>query len=391
MIRSPFILVTLLLALVLTACGAPAPNAWPGLAANADLIFVAYNDKVTAVNLADGKERWRFPATNNGETFFADPGVSETTIVVGSEGPLGSSSGALFGVDPATGAQQWCLAFDENAGRRLNCPTTPDATKSILFGIQPPVDNRIIGGITVKDGIAYFGMANTNVYAVEAATGKWRWTFTAAEHPVWAAPLVDDGTVYVASLDHKLYAVDRADGELKWERDLGASLAGTPALMDDTLYVGTFGNQIVALNKENGEPVWTASATNWVWGSPVAQDGRVFAADLNGTLLALDAATGSVTWTQALGGGVRASPALADDLLIVGDRNGALFARRLSDGSEAWRQATVQGGGQLLSAPLVFAEKDLVVVAPYQGQNLLVAYTLSGAPYGPWQAFAPSQ
>jgi hypothetical protein len=39
----------------------------------------------------------------------------------------------------------------------------------------------------------------------------------------------------------------------------------------------------------------------------------------------------------------------------------------------------VQGGGQILSTPLVVPEQDIVLVATYQGSNLLTAYTTSGA------------
>ncbi len=369
--------------------GAPIASAWPGLAANAELAFVANNNRVVAVNLSDGKQRWSFPATpGNGDQFFADPGVSADVIVVGSEGPLSSHSGALFGLDPATGAQLWCLGFDEKAAARLGCPLTPSATKSIVFGLMPPVDNRILGGVTVKDGGAYFGMANNNIYAVDAQTGAYRWEAT-AKHPIWAAPLVTDDTVYVASLDHSLYAFNRADGALRWKQDLGASLAGTPALADGRLYLGTFGNKILALDAASGEQRWSADANNWVWASPTVHAGAVYVTDLSGNLLAVDAQTGRPLWTAKPGGILRGSPAIAGDAVIVGDKDGYVYARSLATGAEVWKQpAAGDNRGQLLGTPLVLPEADLILVAPFSGSNWLVAYTTAGALK--W-AFAPAQ
>ncbi len=381
------------LALFASACVAPPPNSWPGLSANNELAFVAYNHQVIAVNLSDGKQRWAFPPTPGGELFFAEPGVSEEIIVVGSEGTPGQFHGALFGLNPATGAQKWCLALDSRARDRLAtatapCPLIPGGDEATFFGlVMPPVDNRVIGGIVVRDGVAYVGLANNQVIAVDALTGEHRWTFKSTKHPIWTAPLVDETSVYVASLDHSLYALNRRDGSLKWSVDLGASLGGTPALVDGILYVGTFGNKVVALRAADGRELWRAEATNWVWGGPAVRDGVVYYADLAGAVFAVKAGNGQELWRRTPGGKIRNTPALLDDLLFIGDRDSNLFALNTADGALQWTQ-NIPGGGHIYTKPLVIAERDLVIAAVYQGSNLLVAYTPAGA--FKW-AFAPSQ
>jgi outer membrane protein assembly factor BamB len=79
---------------------------------------------------------------------------------------------------------------------------------------------------------------------------------------------------------------------------------------------------------------------------------------------------------------------VAGEALFIGDRDGKLYARSLSSGAEIWTQQEVPGKGQLLASPLVIPEQGLVLVAPYQGSNWLVAYSTAGALK--W-AFAPSQ
>lgn len=376
----------------LAGCSAPPAASWPGLAANAELAFVAYNTRVVAVNLTNGKQAWSFPTSGGTEMFFADPGVSPDMIVVGSEGPANSHSGALFGLDPATGEQQWCLAFDEKAAQRLNCPLTPTATRSVFFGLMPPVDNRLVGGITVADGVAYFGMANHNIYAVNAQTGEYLWEAT-ARHPVWAAPTVAADTVYAVSLDHSLYALDRATGQIQWSQDLGGMLVGAPALTDGTLLVGTFGKQLVALDAaRQGSERWSIPTDNAVWSGPAVVDGVAYFTDLSGGLYAADAATGELVWRQTPGGVLRGTPAVAGGLVFIGDKDGNLYARNASDGAEAWTQKVAgDNPGQILASPVVVPEKELILVAPYQGSNWLVAYTTTGVPTAPKWAFAPSQ
>jgi outer membrane protein assembly factor BamB len=395
--RKFLIPLALVLTLLLAACGAVPANSWPGLSVMGDRAYIAFNTHVYAVNLADGSEVSRFPAAgvNHGELFFSDPGVSQDVIVVGSEGPAASYSGALFGLDPNNlNTVKWCLVFDQKAQQRLstfNCKATPDATQSIIFGIAPAVDNRLIGGIALVDGVAYFGMANNKVYAVNAATGEYRWRFDQATHPVWAAPLVDDGTVYVASLDHTLYALSSADGSVKWQKDLGSSLAGTPALANGTLYIGTFGNEVYALDAATGNAKWSQPfrATNWVWGGPTMAEGVVYVSDLGGGVFALEAATGAQQWKTVLPAPVRASPAVSGGVVFIGDKDGVFHRLNAATGAEISKpEIPGDNKGQLLNMPVIVPDRDLVLVATYQGTNLLNAYDLNGNFKWP---FAPTQ
>jgi outer membrane protein assembly factor BamB len=380
------VLLGLVLALAVAGCGAAPTQTWPGLATNGELAFIAQGQQVRAIRIADGVQAWAFPATpsNTAGIFAADAGVGDGIIVVGSEGPAGQYSGVLYGLDPS-GAQQWCLAFDQKGAQRTSCPLAQGGTQAGFLGLSRAVDNRIVGGVTVAGGLAYVGLASGAVYAVDAATGRDQWHFN-ADRDVWAAPLVHDGRVYVASLDHHLYALDAARGELLWSKDMGAALAGTPSLSSDgdTLYVGTFGSALYALRSASGDEIWSFATTNWVWSGPALDDGMLYFTDVAGVVFAVDAATGTEVWRIQPGGKMRARPALAGDLVVVGDRDGTLWALDRATGAQVWSQSLA---GQLLAAPLVVGET--VLVAPFNGENLLVAYSLAGDAVR-W-AFAPSR
>jgi len=376
-------------AILLAACGAAPSQTWPGLTTNGEIAYVASGQQVHAVRVADGSQAWVFPAviSNTTGVFVADPGLSADIIVVGSEGPTGSYSGILYGLNAADGLQQWCLAFDAKGVTRTGCPLATGGTEAGLFGLSPAVDNRIVGGLAMADGVAYVGLANGKFFAVDAATGRDQWQFK-AERDIWAPPLVASDNVYVTSLDHHVYALDTATGTLRWKRDLLAAVAGTPTLSEDgeTIYVGTFGSELYALDAQTGELRWATpfKAVNWIWAGPTLSEGVLYFTDVAGNVYAVEAATSTALWMVKPGGLMRAAPAVAGDLLYVGDRDGNLFGLNRSDGSLNWPQTLK---GQLL-APILIAN-DLVLVAPFSGENLLVGYSTDGKTVP--LAFAPTK
>ena len=363
-----------LVGLLLAACGRGPAQAWPGVAADSQWAYIAQGQQVHAVTLADGKQAWAFPtaANNNISQIVSDPGVGADVIVVGSEGASGTYSGIAYGLDRATGQQKWCLAFDQKGASGQNCPLAQGSVGGGFLGIGPAVDDRILGGVTLTNGMAYFGLASGMVYAVDAETGKDLWHFK-TERDVWAAPLAAGDVVYVTALDHHVYALDRATGALRWTKDLGAAVAGEPAYANGTLYVGTFGNRLVALDAANGNERWSFTANNWVWSGPALDKGVLYFTDVSGTVFAADATTGAKIWAVTPGGAMRAQPTLAGNNLYVGDHDGNLYALDPATGKTLWQK---QMKGQLLVAPVVVS--DTVVVAPYSGDNLLVAYTSIG-------------
>jgi outer membrane protein assembly factor BamB len=332
--------------------------------------------------VTDGKEAWFYPPNASASTdlYFGEPAVGEGLILIGSEGPISQFHGVVHALNTDR-TVKWCRALDQNAANRSQCPLIEGGTKFSFefsgFGILPPVDNRVIGGITLADGVAYFGTANNDIFALDANTGEVNWT-AKAEGPIWGTVLVAEGAAYVPSLDHHLYAFSTDGGQLLWRKDMGASVGSVPAYADGKLFVGTFGNAVYALNATTGDEVWKFATSNWVWGTPVVNAGKVYFADLSGNIFAVSAESGTQLWQAAAGAAVRGSPALAGDKLIVGDKAGNIHFLNLADGQELTAKQAVQGGGQILSTPLVVPEKDLVLIATYQGSNLLTAYTPTG-------------
>ena len=52
-----------------------------------------------------------------------------------------------------------------------------------------------------------FGSYDGNVYALDAHTGEFRWSYTTGGRVV-SSPAISNGVVYVGSYDHFVYAID---------------------------------------------------------------------------------------------------------------------------------------------------------------------------------------
>src|ERR1039457_5312593 len=245
------------------------------------------------------------------------------------------------------------------------------------FNASPAVDN----------GIIYIGSENGDFYAINASSGKVKWTKTlsisncsnsgiVSMATVAKDPISGVLTVYVGAADHYLYALNAATGATIWKTLIGGSSTiyynwSSPTLANGYIYYGVgtaCGNAgadgEIALNQHtgavmgqyytsgsprvNGATIYTAAA--------VAPDGSVFVttgddngASTNDSTAIVKLAEGTLT---RLGGyqipglagqnmDFNASPALFIDsgTPAVGacDKNGVFYARKQSDMSGLWQ------------------------------------------------------
>jgi outer membrane protein assembly factor BamB len=180
------------------------------------------------------KIRWQFHT--NGQV-LSSPVVADGTLYVG------SSDHNLYALDAVTGALKWKF---ETAGRITSSPA-------------------------VSEGSVYFGSFDSNFYAVDAATGKLKWKFKTAGERRFAAthlhgaepaaetmpdpfdfylssPVVSGGAVYFGSGDTNIYALDAATGAKLWNYQTGSGVDSSPTVVNGVVYVGADNGNVYAFS-----------------------------------------------------------------------------------------------------------------------------------------------
>lgn len=318
------------------------PASWPGITIGDDLVYVAAGPQVFAINLTNGIEQWRFPERAKANVFFyAAPALTEDGQLI-----VAGYDHVLYSLDPATGKTKWTFK-----GAR---------------------DRYIAAPVVTEDRI-YAPNADYRLYALDLK-GNLQWTFEGGQS-FWGAPLLEGESLYIGSLDRKVYALRASDGKKLWERDLGAAILSAPATAEgQPLFVSAFNGVLYALDKSNGEILWQKDLGARLWSAPLIVNDRLYIGDEAGRLHALDIATAKELWQADAGSAILNPPILLpDSLLALGGEDGRLQVLTL-DGTPEWQQ-TIRG--KLYGAP-VWAN-DLILVAPVEGDYVLLALTSSGA------------
>lgn len=215
----------------------------------------------------------------------------------------------------------------------------------------------------VKDGKVYVGSVNSNLYALDAATGEEEWAFTENRSSIDVAPAVGDSTVFFSS-GGGLYAIDLQTREERWRHEEGLSPIH-PLIHDEGIYLGDIGGHVYALDRTTGEERWSRDMGEVKVESPPAlSDGRLYvlAADLE--LVSIELDSGEDVWSvrpdveeRALS---RGSPVVHEELVYVGNVEGQLFAFDKTTGEETWRVETSE---VINGSPTVF--EDVVYLRTY--------------------------
>ena len=332
------------LAVFLSGCATGlTPSSWPGITADAENAYIAGGPYVYAVNLQTGAEVWRFPAkAATANPFYAAPVLTADGQLI-----VGSFDKKLYSLNPASGAQNWTFT---------------------------QAKDRWIGGVLVTSDAIYAPNADYNLYAL-TLTGSPKWVAPfQADQAIWGSPVTDGTNIFFGTLGRQVYAVDAVTGKQTWVQKVNGAILGTPVLgPDNTLYVATYAGEVVSLNTLNGEIIKQETTSSWIWSGP-AQDGtNVYVGDSDGMFYAFPMTAKGQPWTQQLNGSVVGSPAVIDSTVIVGTESGNVYFMDNTGGNV--RPVSITG--KIYSTPV--AAGTLVLVAPTEGDALLVALDLNGA------------
>lgn len=297
------------------------------------LYFGSGDHCLYALDLATGTQKWKFKTEGRVTT---SPAISKGVVY------FGSFDGNFYAVDAATGDFKW--KFKTEGERRF-------AAKH-LHGAEPasetmpdPFDFYLSSPVVWNGGV-FFGSGDTNVYALDAATGNLKWKFKTGD-VVHASPAISGGTLFIGSWDSYFYALDAASGKEVWRFKTGedpvihnqVGIQSSAAVMDGVVYFGCRDSKFYAVDAATGKKRWSYdNRGSWVISSPAVQNGKVYFATADtGLLNVLDAKAGSPLYSLDFNHWVMfSSPAIAGETLYIGSHQGKLNAIDLKTQRVAW-------------------------------------------------------
>jgi outer membrane protein assembly factor BamB len=292
-----------------------------------DSLYLASLDKkVYAFQADNGKRRW---TRETGGAIYATPLIDGDSLYVG------STDGFLYALDAKNGRVRW--KFD---------------TGSPLFATP-----------TVSGGIVCIG-GYKKIYGMDARSGTLRWTQEAGSF-FQSRAAASDGVFYLGGWDNTLYALEASSGKVKWSVKIGRSNGGrgnlmfyfspaitSPTIADGRLYICTNDGVLHALNAQTGQEVWTARAPQGGdtlgYSSPLYAEGMIIVGGLGergqGDCYAFDAASGRLLWRCSTGAdNYDSSPARMGEFIVIGSVEGKLTWIELKTGKRRYQYSLDPG------------------------------------------------
>jgi outer membrane protein assembly factor BamB len=177
---------------------------------------------------------------------------------------------------------------------------------------------------------------------------------------VHATPALVDGTVYVSGCDEHLHAIDAATGKERFSVPLGAYTGASAAVLDGRAYVGTFASEVVAIDLTKRAVAWTYQHPTRqfpFYASAAVTADRVIVGGRDKLVHAIDRSTGKAAWTFTTRARVESSPLVAGNRVFVGSNDGVLYELDLATGKKVWEFTA----GAPLSASPAAAQGALVI------------------------------
>jgi outer membrane protein assembly factor BamB len=342
---------TILLLLITTACNKPLNDLiWqhqtdrPFFAGNSDMhgpvltgqlaIFCGgygwdREGHMTAVNVADGRQRW----SHNVGWCQRSPLVTGTEAI--GWGQLETNNTLMKSVDLESGDVLWQLQFPSQyqyAKPILHYETVYLSSRDTVLAIDArsgEIARHPIPGCIRRESRAWLAFdarrvlmgCNANVFTLDGRL------LTTLKTPVrWALDTALRGdTLYLAETD-ALRAFDVSTGALRWERRF-AKVLSPPLVAGDAIYVhATKPWRLHRLNARDGSTVWSSTVRSFH--APLLAGNALYTND-DDAAVQLDPATGNELrrWTSSKE--ISAPPAVSGDALLFGNLKGVLYAVRV--------------------------------------------------------------
>jgi hypothetical protein len=239
-------------------------------------------------------------------------------------------------------------------------------------------------GMDPKRGVLVTtSMSPGYVNVVSMKTGHVRWRFyTGRAEP---SPVIRKGLAYFGAANGNVYALDLDRRRVRWVFHGGVKITGSPALSGKKLFVGDYAGRVFALDARSGRVLWRGSAGSRVYGTIAVAGGRVFAPSVFSGLSALSARTGRLLWRIPVGAYLYSSPGVYRGRVYFGAYTGYVYCASASSGRILWSRPAgghVSGAVEIVDG-LVYAASFGNRITAWNWRTGRTVWTFSSGRYVP--------
>ncbi|MEI8131416.1 MAG: serine/threonine-protein kinase, partial [Leptolinea sp.] len=214
-----------------------------------------------------------------------------------------------------------------------------------------PTQGGIVSQPVVHEGKLLFGSEDRSVYGVEARTGKELWKIQTGGQ-VRSSGKVAEGHLFIGSDDGYLYAINLASNKTSWRVETQDAIRSTPFITEDHIYFGSESGELTCCDFR-GSVKFRFTAKRAITSSPLVTNGRVFFGSVDSTFYGVDAKSGWTIWRFRMGKGTVSSPCTVDGLLFFGSADGNIYCVDGGNGREVWRYKTDH---QISGSPIIYRD-----------------------------------
>lgn len=255
------------------------------------LVFIGdLGGTVHAIRTKDGTKAWSFKTGSE---------IKSSPVVIGDRVLMGSYDATLYCFAARDGSLVWKLetenyvhatpavvnglAYLAGCDEVLHVVRVSDGKEvsTIAFGANTGASAAIAGTR------AYFGTFNNEVLAIdlEAKKRAWRYEHPDRHFPFYSSAAVADGLVVLGGRDKMVHALDAATGKARWTYMTRARVDSSPALAGGRVYVGSSDGRLYVLSLDKGQKLFEYDTGAPLTASPAIASGRVVIGSQDGRLV----------------------------------------------------------------------------------------------------------
>ena len=305
-----------------------------------------------AIDGKTGKVRWK---RNFKRCAASSPAVGRRTVYQAymdfTDCPQGRSgaSGFVIAMNFKTGKRRWIYRSGPVESSPLLVKRTlyfgswdrrcTPSTPAPAAGAGPsPGDEEINTSAAYSKGTVFIASDAGTIYALDARTGRKKWSAKPSGEFFYATPTVAYGRVFIGNTDGTMYAYGARSGRLLWAKPLGSYIYAAAGVAKKRVFTGTYDGFVYSLNAGTGDVVWRKPAPAAVHGSPTIMNGLAYFSTCStcgseasravkggpDSTVAYSTRTGRVRWR--LNQGKYASPVVADSKRVYLTGRSYLYA-----------------------------------------------------------------